>query len=330
MKIRPILLMMILSASIPAIATSCSAPDPKEVEAETTAVAVEECKTPTLSQALAPAAASLQDDEDSYGNDQDEIFLLEETPGYNNSVKTIINGNCALSGCHVAGATSPDLTTFALLKDEMDASKNRMENAANPMPPGSQLAAEQLAIYAAWVAAGGPENDVKPTTTDPVTTPADPVDPVDPANTTEPATAPGCLVRNESRTELNEPDFEYLLKAAEAKACHDQGKIYDRNTKACGSANLDLSWCNRVGIIEKFSKLENKAGPVLDKALGAGTSETEIGDGFLIDQCGVEPNGAPVVIFIRLVKPPEVPGLKVRILALDPKKPAAKAAAPTE
>lgn len=318
MEKRSLMLLMLVSSIAMAVAASCSAPDPKEVKQETNSVEVEECKTPTLSGAAKPAAAASLDDE-NYNTEDGFALLAVETPGYNDSVKSIVNGSCAVAGCHVAGATSPDLTTFALLKEEMDASKTRMENAANPMPPGGQLAAAQLAIYAAWVAGGGLETDVNSAVTDPVTTtPTTTPTPNDPA--TPAAAASECLVRNESRTVLDEPDYEYLLKDIDAKACHAAGKIYDRNAKGCGTAALDLTWCNRVGIIEKFAAYETKAGPVLDKALGKGTSETEIGDGFLIDQCGSEPNGTPIVSFIRLVKPPEVPGLKVRMLLVDPKK----------
>lgn len=56
---------------------------------------------------------------------------------YNNGIKTLVNTNCAYSGCHVAGGISPDLSTYTLLKASINSVKTRAIDLKNmPSPTG--------------------------------------------------------------------------------------------------------------------------------------------------------------------------------------------------
>ncbi len=292
--------------------SSCSAPDPKEVKSSSvSASSFVECEK------ASPLAESKALTEFSSDEGDDYFLQTTTTPGYNDSIKSLVNGSCATAGCHVAGSTSPDLSTYALAKANMARSKIRIESASNPMPPGSQLSAGDRTLFANWVAANGPENDGGTSETPVATETPTPTPDTTPSATptTEPSTA--CLVKNEKRVEVVDPDFDYLLRSADVSDCHSKKLIYDRNAKACGKASLTLDWCNRIGILKKFAEANKDVLTIVNKALGDGTNATDIGDGYGIDQCGMEASGAPIVIFMRLVKPPEVPGLKVRVLAID-------------
>lgn len=93
-------------------------------------------------------------------NDKPEdIAPIEcETDGltYDNGVKSIIDANCASSGCH-GGARSPRLTTYA----EVTSSLDRVEQRAlkdRDMPPSSPLGSCSSEKLQAWIDAGAPEN----------------------------------------------------------------------------------------------------------------------------------------------------------------------------
>jgi len=319
------LLPQLVAVIVVHLAYSCSAPDPKEVRSSSvSAASYVECNS--TSQLAVNKNLNL-----AAGHDpSDEYLMTSEAPDYYDTIKTIIDTNCAMSGCHVAGGTSPDLSTYALVKTNMTRSKIRMDLASNPMPPGNQLSSGDRALFSSWITAGAPEKDdenemitsnEKPSSA-PDTSPTDSI-----STTSESPTA--CFVKNESRVEIEDADFDYLLRSSEVSDCHNKKLIYDRNTKTCGKATLNLEWCNRIGILKKFADADKDVLSIVNKALGDGTSETDIGDGFIIDQCGIEPSKAPIVVFMRLVKPPEVPGLKVRVLTIDTTK-KNKAATTTE
>ena len=292
-----------LTGCILLLTHSCSAPEPKDVEGSAVStVTYVECDK------ASPLADEKKLTDSDIDHTNESTYSLQEatTPGYNDAIKTLVNSNCAFAGCHATGGTLPDLSTYALVKTNMARGKIRIELASSPMPPGSQLEATDQALFAAWVAADGPETDAAGGTTPSET----------PTATPTPA-APACFVKNEKRVALEDPEFDYLLRTAEVNDCHSKKLIYDRNAKACGTAALSLDWCTRIGILKKFADAKKDALSIVNKALGDGTSATDIGDGFIIDQCGMEPSGAPIAIFLRLVKPPEVPGLKVRVLAID-------------
>lgn len=77
------------------------------------------------------------------------------TPSYAGTAKAFLDKNCAKSGCHVAGATSPDLSTFASAKAGGPRSQIRID--ANTMPPGGGLTAADKSLFKSWVDAGYPQ-----------------------------------------------------------------------------------------------------------------------------------------------------------------------------
>lgn len=81
--------------------------------------------------------------------------------GYASTVKGIIETNCALSGCHLAGGQGPgNFEVYGDVKSRVDNGLFRSLVLVNrTMPPNnvrlSDCELEQLTI---WVNAGGPEN----------------------------------------------------------------------------------------------------------------------------------------------------------------------------
>ena len=75
------------------------------------------------------------------------------------SVKDIIATNCAVTGCHVAGARNPNFE----VKDNIFANAARIQERTTEksMPPpasGRSLTDEQIAQIACWVSDGAPDN----------------------------------------------------------------------------------------------------------------------------------------------------------------------------
>lgn len=97
-------------------------------------------------------------------NDKEELlypasFGACDSANANNyaAVKTLLNARCASSGCHVAGATAPDLSTYT----GVFASKDRVQTRAcidKTMPQGTPLSACEIGMLNHWIAKGAPEN----------------------------------------------------------------------------------------------------------------------------------------------------------------------------
>lgn len=77
---------------------------------------------------------------------------------FSGDIKAIIQANCAVSGCHVAGGQSPNFTLFSNVKANAAAIKTR--TGARIMPPAGQPALSQSAIneIACWVDDGAKDN----------------------------------------------------------------------------------------------------------------------------------------------------------------------------
>lgn len=75
---------------------------------------------------------------------------------YNTGIKTLINSNCATSGCHIAGGISPDLSNYTLLKASISSVKNRAIDVKN-MPSPSGMSACNITKLDNWIKAGTPE-----------------------------------------------------------------------------------------------------------------------------------------------------------------------------
>lgn len=74
---------------------------------------------------------------------------------YTASIKALLDGSCATSGCHVAGAQAPDLSTYENAKNGGPRSQVRIS--AGTMPTSGALSAANQALFKAWFDAGYPE-----------------------------------------------------------------------------------------------------------------------------------------------------------------------------
>lgn len=74
---------------------------------------------------------------------------------YTTGAKALLDSKCATSGCHVAGAQSPNLSAFDTAKAAGSASSKRI--VANTMPTSGPLSAADKATFKAWVDAGYPQ-----------------------------------------------------------------------------------------------------------------------------------------------------------------------------
>jgi hypothetical protein len=76
---------------------------------------------------------------------------------WNSDIKAIVEKNCALSGCHISGAQSPDLSNFQSAKS--NASNMQLQTANRNMPAnGKTLSSDDIARIACWVKDGAKEN----------------------------------------------------------------------------------------------------------------------------------------------------------------------------
>lgn len=84
-------------------------------------------------------------------------------PTYTNDAKTIIDNNCATSGCHSAGANIGDFTSYTEMQARQVLNAQGIVdriNSSNPgtvMPPGNTLSQEAKDILTCWANDGYPE-----------------------------------------------------------------------------------------------------------------------------------------------------------------------------
>ena len=96
---------------------------------------------------------------DAAGCVETEAFAIKTGISFNASVKSIIEANCAISGCHVAGTGRADFTQFSVIKNRASTIQNYTQSGF--MPPqssGKQLSSSQIAAIACWVKDGAPQN----------------------------------------------------------------------------------------------------------------------------------------------------------------------------
>ena len=89
-------------------------------------------------------------------------FCDTATLSYNNEIKTIVNNNCAVSGCHSAGSPFRDFTTYSGINAVISNGlfKNRVID-KNPsiMPVGGfPVGSDDEAKLLCWVEKGALEN----------------------------------------------------------------------------------------------------------------------------------------------------------------------------
>ncbi len=81
------------------------------------------------------------------------------SPSYNSEIKPIINANCISSGCHNAGSSNGDYTTYAGLKAV--ASTGTLESRViinKTMPPSGPLSLEDRKKIKCWISSGASNN----------------------------------------------------------------------------------------------------------------------------------------------------------------------------
>lgn len=81
------------------------------------------------------------------------------SPSYNSEIKLIINANCISSGCHNAGSSNGDYTTYNGIK--IDAASGVLENRViinKTMPPSGPLSLEDRKKIKCWISSGALNN----------------------------------------------------------------------------------------------------------------------------------------------------------------------------
>lgn len=75
---------------------------------------------------------------------------------YANGIKTIIDTRCSGSSCHVSGTTSPDLSTYQGLVNNIARVKVRAIDEKS-MPAAAPLSACEIKKLTTWINAGTPQ-----------------------------------------------------------------------------------------------------------------------------------------------------------------------------
>jgi hypothetical protein len=75
---------------------------------------------------------------------------------YTNSIKTLVDANCASSSCHAAGGTSPDLSSYTNVTNNITRVKARAID-LKTMPASSPLTVCEINKLQAWINAGTPK-----------------------------------------------------------------------------------------------------------------------------------------------------------------------------
>lgn len=75
---------------------------------------------------------------------------------YSKGISTILNGTCAVSGCHVAGGQIPDLSDYSKVQANSVRVKVRAVD-LKTMPPGITLSDCNIKKLDTWIQKGTPQ-----------------------------------------------------------------------------------------------------------------------------------------------------------------------------
>ena len=92
-------------------------------------------------------------------NNLDDIDCSTINSKYTADIKLIIDANCLGSGCHNAGSSKGDFTTYSGLKaiaDDGSLEKKVITNQS--MPPSSPLSLDDRKKIKCWINSGSPKN----------------------------------------------------------------------------------------------------------------------------------------------------------------------------
>jgi len=94
-----------------------------------------------------------------YYDKEEELYAKPTTAEikWSTTIKPIIDNNCATSGCHVAGAQSPDLSTYSAVFAKIDRVKARAV-VERTMPTSGPLSQTNIDALSKWIDAGAPNN----------------------------------------------------------------------------------------------------------------------------------------------------------------------------
>lgn len=77
---------------------------------------------------------------------------------WSGEIQNIITTNCAVSGCHVGGGVSPNLTNFNGVQNSANSVKSRTANGSMPPASRADLTADQIRKIGCWVDDGAKNN----------------------------------------------------------------------------------------------------------------------------------------------------------------------------
>jgi hypothetical protein len=85
---------------------------------------------------------------------------LAVTPNYDNDIKSIIDTNCAFSGCHISGFNAGDFSNYQGMESYLPIRISEEVLGEKTMPPNgfTALTQEELILISCWLEAGHPEN----------------------------------------------------------------------------------------------------------------------------------------------------------------------------
>ncbi|WP_224996631.1 SprB repeat-containing protein [Cesiribacter sp. SM1] len=86
-------------------------------------------------------------------------FSLLRGTSFDGTVKSIIEANCAVAGCHVSGTGRANFTQFSQIQNNAAAIKEKTHSKIMPPPAsGKSLSAAEIAAIACWVDDGALQN----------------------------------------------------------------------------------------------------------------------------------------------------------------------------
>lgn len=96
------------------------------------------------------------------------------------------------------------------------------------------------------------------------------------------------------------PAFIAALNNEDFQACRDLGLVFDRRKKVCMNDMKIASYpCDRTGIMVAFADTGDLIVQILDRSLGKIEKPGDIGEGFVIDQCGGSTKGKRLVFLLK-------------------------------
>jgi hypothetical protein len=92
-------------------------------------------------------------------DDLRNIDCANVSASYTNDIRPIVNANCNSSGCHNAGSSNGDFTTYAGLKAKADdGSLDQRVNIRKDMPKNGSLSKADRSKIRCWINNGAPQN----------------------------------------------------------------------------------------------------------------------------------------------------------------------------